>query len=396
MTDSHRDRNRHDRHRHVAETDVLGSLRELLEADRDAVVATVVDVDGRAYRRPGAKMVVDADGVNRGHITAGCLEDEVLALATDVLAADEPRLETYDLVADDDVWGLGLGCDGIIDVLLEPLDASYGPLVDAVEAAAPIGCVTVLDGETADGAAIPLGARAYYRDDGVTSVDDRIPDWLLEAVREPAAALVDGGDATTLTLDTPEGSVTVFVDGIRPPPRLVAFGSGHDVGPLVDLGTKNGFHVTVVGFRGAIDLEDRFPDAAEHISTTPADIAETVPLGENTYPVVMTHTVVDDRLTVDALLDTKVPYIGLMGPRERFEEILEELEAGRTIDADALETVYAPVGLDLGSGSPYGIATSVIAEIVAVHNGRAPRHLSERDGPIHDRIGDVCPGVDED
>src|SRR6056297_1949731 len=119
----------------VPETEVLTSIRTLLDEGREAVVATVVDVEGSAYRRPGAKMLVEEGGEGLGHITAGCLEDEVFELTAEVLAAGEPRIETYDLMNDDeDVWGLGVGCNGIIEILLEPLDESYRPAVEAFEA----------------------------------------------------------------------------------------------------------------------------------------------------------------------------------------------------------------------------------------------------------------------
>ena len=366
---------------------VLESLRGHLEAGRDAVVATVVSVEGSAYRRPGAKMLLEGDGTARGHITAGCLEDELAALVADVLAADEPRLETYDLTTDDDVWGLGVGCNGIVEVLVEPLDESYEPLAEAVGAGDPVGVVTVLEGASADGTEIPLGARAYYRNGDAEPADDRVPDRLVDAVRDRAATLVDRDGAETVTLETEAGEATVFVDGIRPAPKLTVLGSGHDVGPVVELGAKNGFRVEVVSFRGAVDLEERFPDADRRVSTSPADLANAVALDENTYAVAMTHNFVDDRLALEALLDADVPYVGLMGPRERFEELLAEFEdEGRSFDEGELDSVYTPVGLDLGSGSPYGIATSIVAEALAVHNDREPSHLADRSGPIHDRV----------
>jgi xanthine dehydrogenase accessory factor len=388
--------------------DVVEAMGELLDADRRAVVATVVAVEGSAYRRPGAKMLVEEGGAGRGHITAGCLEDEVATLAADVLAAGEPRIETYDLMEDEgDVWGLGVGCNGIIDVLLEPLDERYRPLVEAFEADRPVGVVTALGGDA------PLGARAYYRQGAVEAVGatgdagrdadgggggganadpdpesrDRFPDWLAAAVEEPARRLVEAGTADTLTVETDEGRAELFVDGVRPPPRLVVFGNGHDVGPVVDLAKKNGFRVTVAGFRGAVDLAERFPAADEHVATSPGRAGEELSLSDETYAVVMTHNFVDDRLAVDELLDAAVPYVGLMGPRERFEEMLEAFaDEGRSLGGADLERVYTPVGLDLGAGSPYGIATSVVAEAIAVHNDRDPEHLSEREGPIHDRV----------
>lgn len=380
-----------DREWSVPETDVIASIRDLLEEERPAVVATVVDVEGSAYRRPGAKMVVEQGGGGRGHITAGCLEDDVLALADDVLAADEPRVETYDLMNDeDDVWGLGVGCNGIIDVLLEPVDSSYEPVATAIERGEPIGIVTGLDGD------VELGARAYYRDGSIEMVSDGdgFPEWLATVIAEPAAALVEAGRSDSVTVETDDGTATVFVGGLRPPPHLVVFGTGYDVGPVVELARKNGFRVTVVGFRGAVDLTERFPAADERVSTSPAAVTEALSLDAETYAVVMTHNFVDDRLTVDELLSTAVPYVGLMGPRERFEEMLEEFDAeGRRFEAVELERLYTPVGLDLGTGSPYGIAQSIVSEVLAVANGREPRHLDEREGPIHDRT-DVSDGVD--
>jgi xanthine dehydrogenase accessory factor len=373
---------------------VVDAMADLLDSDRRAVVATVVSVEGSAYRRPGAKMLIEEGGAGRGHITAGCLEDEVAALAEEILAADEPRIETYDLMEDDeDVWGLGVGCNGIIDVLLEPLDERYRPLVEAFEADEPVGVVTALGGDA------PLGARAYARGDdgGVEPADAAFPDWLAAAVEDPARRLVEAGKADAVTVETDAGTAEVFVDGVRPPPRLAVFGSGHDVGPVVDLAKKNGFRVTVAGFRGAVDLAQRFPAADEHVSTSPGRVAADVSLDGETYAVVMTHNFVDDRLAVDELLsadadadagaESAVPYVGLMGPRERFEEMLEAFEdEGRTFEEADLDRVYTPVGLNLGAGSPYGIATSIVAEVVAVHNDRDPVHLSEREGPIHDRV----------
>ena len=366
----------------VPETEVLTSIRTLLDGGRDAVVATVVDVEGSAYRRPGAKMLVEEDGEGLGHITAGCLEDEVFELTAEVLAAGEPRIETYDLMEDDDdVWGLGVGCNGIIDILLEPLDESYRPAVEAFEAGERVGVITVLGGDA------PMGAKAYFRDGSVETESEGFPDWLAGAIADPAEQLVADGASDAIEVETADGSAEVFVDGIEPTPDLLVFGSGHDVGPLVELGRKNDFRVTVVGFRGAADLEERFPHADEVIATSPAGVADAIETDPSTYAVVMTHNFIDDRLTVEALIDAGVPYVGLMGPHERFEEMLEEFEAeGREFDSKELEAVYTPIGLDLGGATPYGIATSIVGEVLAVHHGREPKHLREREGTIHERV----------
>lgn len=365
----------------VPETDVLGAVKTVLAEDSPAILATVVGVEGSAYRRPGAKMVVEESGTGLGHITAGCLEDEVFDLASEVLSDGEGRIETYDLMEDDDdVWGLGVGCNGIIDILIEPIDSSFEPMVSAFENDAPIGVITVLEGDVA------RGTKGYYdpAEDDVES--SSFPDWLREATRDPARDLMETGGSDTIELETDAGSAVVFIDSIIPAPHLLVVGSGHDVGPVVELGKKNDFRVTVAGFRGATDLTDRFPRADETVTTAPTALDTNVELTDETYAVVMTHNFIDDRLALEQLIDADIAYIGLMGPRERFEEMQDEFEAeDRVFSDDELAVLYTPIGLDLGGGSPYQIATSILAEILAVSNDRDPNHLKEREGPIHDR-----------
>ena len=123
------------------------------------------------------------------------------------------------------------------------------------------------------------------------------------------------------------------------------------------------------------------------ISASPREVATLREWGDETYAVVMTHNFVDDRLNLDALLETAVPYIGLMGPRKRFAEMREAFaEEGRTFTETELDRIYTPIGVNLGGDSPYQIAYSIVAELLAVANGRDPGHLAERAVPIHDRV----------
>jgi xanthine dehydrogenase accessory factor len=364
----------------VPETEVLSRAHDLLDGERRGVLATIIAVEGSAYRRPGAKMVIPEDGEGVGHITAGCLEEEVQRLASEVLAAGEPRVERYDLMpeADDDVWGLGVGCNGVIEVLLEPLDETYRPAVEAVSGGRDVGVLTVVDG---DGE----GARAYYDPEAdAFDLHGGFDADLAERVRDAAATLTAQGRADSVEVD----GITVFVDGLAAPATLVVVGTGHDVGPIAELGAQADFRVTVVGFRGAAAKADRFPAASEVVSTSPARMPEAFDFDAETYVVVATHNFVDDRLAVESLLtDTPVPYVGLMGPRERFEEMLDAFaDEGTTFTDAQLDRLYTPVGLDLGGGSPYQIALSIVAEALAVKNGRQPQHLKAREGTIHDRV----------
>jgi xanthine dehydrogenase accessory factor len=383
MTNDTHDANETDANWSVPETEVMARARALLDGDRRGVLATVIRVEGSAYRRPGAKMVIPEDGDGVGHITAGCLEDDVQQLAGEVLAAGEPRVERYDLMpeadAEDDVWGLGVGCNGVIDILLEPLDETYRPAIEAFWHGRDVGVLTVVDGDDDH-----EGARAYY--DPETQAFDRGDGFdvdLADDVRGIAAELTAQGTADSVTVD----GVTVFVDGLAAAAELVVVGTGHDVGPIAELGAQADFRVTVVGFRGAAAKADRFPAARDVVSTSPARMTDAYDFDENTYVVVATHNFVDDRLAIESLLDTDVPYVGLMGPRERFEEMLDDFSAEGTTFTDAqLDRLYTPVGLDLGGGSPYQIALSIVSEALAVKNGREPKHLKTREGTIHDRV----------
>lgn len=381
----------------ASEADVLSDARGLLEADRPGVLATVIDVRGSAYRRPGAKMVVAEDGGGAGNITAGCLEDEVADLARDVLDAGRLRVKTYDLM-DDDVWGLGIGCNGVVDVLLEPLDESHLPILDSLEAGEAVASVTVVESGTES---VSVGDKLYVthteEDETDTSVSarsnsalaERLPDSVLDSVHE----LLTDGKAGTTSFETDGETVRVFVDAIVPPPKLVVLGTGNDVEPVVELARQTGFDVTVVSFRGGKDVASLFPAAHEGLTTSPASIRDSHPFDENTYVVVMTHNFVDDRLALDELLQTDAAYIGLLGPQKRFAEMLDEFDdEGRSFSEAELDRIYTPIGLNLGGGTPYQIAQSIVSEVIAVHNGTEPGHLRDREGPIHERV--VLPSDD--
>ncbi|MFC4247389.1 XdhC family protein [Natribaculum luteum] len=365
----------------LPETDVFERIRTTLENDDAAILATVIAVDGSAYRRPGAKMLIQPDGGGAGSITAGCLEDEVRALATDVLDDGAPRVETWDLTGDDDTWGLGIGCNGVITVLLEPLDESYQEVVEARQAGEAIGVATVVGSETD----ATVGDRAYYvPSEGFT---DDLPEPIRDSLAESAKTLVAAGKSETLTVDTDAGTVDVFVDGVRPPPELVVFGSGHDAGPVVELARLVDFHTTVVSFRGGQADENRFPRADTVVSASPREVSSLREWDSDTYAVVMSHNFLDDRLTLEQLLETPVPYVGLMGPQKRFDEMREEFaDEGRSFTDAELERIYTPIGVNLGGDTPYQIAFSIVAELLAVAHGRTPQHLGRREGPIHDRV----------
>ncbi len=371
-------------------------LRDAIAAESvpAAAVATVVGVEGSAYRRPGAKRLVAEEGAV-GAVTTGCLEGPVGDLAERALA-DGPVCETFDLTGDD-ALGFGLGCNGVIDVLVEPADASFRPALDALAEGERVALVTVVGGEAADGSDgypdAPVGARAFVAEsDEVRETPSAprpaLPEDLLGAVRERAGGFAAVGRSDTVTVETDRGTAELFVDGLEPAPELLVFGHGADVRPVARLARDAGFRVTVAAARGARVDGERFPAAHEVVATRPREVASAISRPAETYAVVMSHNFADDRLATETLLETDVPYVGLMGPRKRFEEMREEFaEAGRSLSADELERIGTPVGLDLGGGEPYQVALSVVGEVLAVSNDRAGGRLTDSEGPIHPRSG---------
>ncbi|WP_137285975.1 XdhC family protein [Halorussus salinisoli] len=379
------------------------SVRETLRdaIGTDAAVATVVAVEGSAYRRPGAKRVLGDESV--GAITAGCLEGPVADLAERALA-DGPLCETFDLTGEDDSWGFGLGCNGVIDVLVEPADESFRPALERLAAGsaerdasgAPsdgeqvvgkrVALLTVVGGDHPDAL---VGARALVDADGSTeSTDPRptLPDDLLAAVREQAREFAAAGRSDTVEVETDRGTAAVFVDGLESVPELLVFGHGADVLPVARIARDAGFRVTVATARGARADSEQFPAAHEVVATRPSEVAEALSRPADTYAVLMSHNFVDDRLALESLLETAVPYVGLMGPRKRFEQLREAMAgAGVELSADDLDRVSTPVGLDLGGGEPTQIALSIVGEALAVSNGRDGGRLTDSEGPIHPR-----------
>lgn len=338
--------------------DVLSAAH--LRGDR-LVLATVMSVEGSVYRGAGARMVVHADGRTEGAVSGGCLEADVVARAPDVLVSGVPEVVRYDTRAPDDVLlGLGMGCQGIIDLLLEPLGGS------TLEAAAE------------------LYERIARRRDVVT---------LLTVVTSAEGHAVGSRLLIDAKGDPLEGvpSIASLGDGlareeIAPATSVIICGGGTDAIPLARLAKSMGWHVTVVDHRAAFATADRFPhvDDVVCLDLTHGDqsLASRVLLDDRTMAVVMAHSATHDRAYLRTMLDAGARYIGVLGPRRR---TLELLGAGSDGEAPIPPTVHSPAGLDLGAETPEEIALSIVAEIAAVSTARAGGMLRERSGPIHER-----------
>lgn len=335
-----------------------------------ALLATVVATSGSTYRRPGARMLIAEGGWAAGSISGGCLEGDVLRTAWE-RTAEGPALVTYDATADDDiVWGFGLGCNGVVQVLMERLPAEGGPLAflaDRRDRREPGVLATVVsEGPW-------LGRRLCVPECPSLSGGEGLP----EAVREDARSLLGRSGHTVRSYD----EITVLFESILPPMPLLVFGAGHDAAPVVAAAKALGWHVTVVDGRAR---SDRFPEADAVLAAAPADVASSVSIDGRTAAVVMTHNYLHDLALLRTLLPSAARYVGLLGPARRAERLLNELrDDGFVPTPEQKARLHAPIGLDLGAEGPDEIALAVVAEIQAAANGRGGGFLNGKREPLH-------------
>jgi xanthine/CO dehydrogenase XdhC/CoxF family maturation factor len=315
--------------------------------DSPAALATLVEVEGSSYRRPGARLLLLPDGYRVGSISGGCLEEDVMERARRVLATGRPEMAAYDTTAENDlVWGVGLGCQGLVKIFIEKLPATRPLWVDV------------------------LGANLASRRDTDLAVEFGGP--------SPAGTHLAAGSPPTAPGNA------IFLETLQAPPALIVFGAGDDAGALLRLATQLGWHLTVADARAAYATAARFPEANAIVVAPAAELADRLEFDERSFVVVMTHRFADDLYLLRALLPHPLAYLGLLGPRKRTDRLLARLNAeGFTPEPAMLAKLHAPVGLDLGGDTPETVALAIVAEIQARLARRTPGFLRERRGPIH-------------
>jgi len=350
--------------------EVVGQRRSAGDA---VALATVVRVRGQAYRHEGTTMLVRSDGSYECAISGGCLEPAIADAAARVLVTGEPVLASYDL-AEDSVWGLQIGCMGAVDIRIErldPADAVMAAWLSALEADEAAVLVTPLAGVAGR---MLVGAGPHVvgalSDGTATREAERRA---RERLAEPEGA--SGPEAA--------GSSELFFHVNRPAPVLAIFGAGHDAVPLARQARALGFSVTIVDPRESLLTADRFPGAsllAVHHSEWPASLR----LPPQSYVVVMNHHVERDRASLRAALLAQAAYIGVLGPRARYQKLMADIvDEGFVPEAPALARVRSPVGLSLGAETPEEVALSICAEMLAMRRGFDGGFLNGTAGSLH-------------
>ena len=305
-------------------------------------------------------MLIGNEGRVAGSVSGGCLEEDVVRHAKQVIVTGAPDVVCYDTANEEDrVFGSGLGCQGQIEILIEPLPpGTRWPLADLVaQVAATREAAEFVTVVRCDPSTRPDLADASFPDTGY-----------------PRRQMLEG----------PNGLHDVFIERITPAPSLVVFGGGTDVSPLIRMAREVGYFITVIDRRRTVATE--FPEADKFLCARPHEIGGQISLLGECAVVIMNHQYELDRDALEYVLRQRPTYVGMLGPRKRTDRILDELaKRGTSFSDDELAPLHAPAGLDLGSETPEQIALSILAEVQASLAGRSAGKLRSRSAPINAR-----------
>jgi len=365
----------------------LLELRNGLQSGEEAAMATVVRVAGSSYRKPGARMMITRGGLRVGTVSGGCLEGEV-GRKIWWLTEQGPAVLDYSTSYDDDSHpSYGLGCDGVVTLLLErisPADPLFDSLRQAIEDRTPSAIVTVIGTNSTKA---PLGARLILDGGTAPAHPHKLPADLKRQMTSVALGVLQARQTTLVTLAIEGGEVELFAEYLAPPPALFIFGAGDDAQPVVHLAHTMGWDVTVADGRSNLAAHVRFPTARRVVVLNLDDPLSGLDLRGADAAVVLTHSYVQDVAILRAILPLELLYLGVLGPRRRTERILGEVAPSLGCDPEqAMRRLRSPVGLDLGSGFPEVIALSIVSEIQAVLTQRSatPLHFTAlRPASIH-------------
>jgi len=339
---------------------------------RPMVLATVFETIGSTYSKAGHRILIAGNGDYQGLVSGGCLEGDLAEHSRTVVERGEARAVTYDMRGEaDELFGLGVGCEGLIRVFLQPLMPAqeYAPFAAMVKrqlANRPAAVATVIESTrpgVVPGATLIVDADATE----AWNLERAVADELAVA----CARVLKGGEAYFAA--QPAG-LSVLYAPLKPVPKLLLLGAGQDAIPLVNMAANLGWRVTVADHRPGYLQRGGFEQAERAVHIVPEELARKIPLADFDAIIVMSHHLVTDRTYLAQLAKVKVRYLGVLGPRARKERLL----AGLGEDGASLRGVLkGPVGLDVGADSPETIALSILAELQATLAGASVAALTK-------------------
>ncbi len=332
-------------------------------------LASVVNIEGSSYRRIGARMLVQSNGVWVGGISGGCLEGDALEKAQQAIYKNHCSVVTYDTLEDDqNQIGVGLGCNGKIDVLFSPIDPSDDSnevltLSGIIGAEQPKILIKIIEDNNQNN----LGKIRLVSDELQDQFFDLDVGEFNNAIRNTFA------QERSSVLEI--GEKKILLEFIRPETRIILIGNNHDLSAMAGLCHQMGWYVTIVGRKRKVPKS--LFSMAHHVMEY--EDADKIECTKYTCVVLMTHDYNKDKALLPIFLEKKPAYLGMLGPRKR----LEKLQSDLNINLSKIPFLYSPTGLDLGAESPEEIALSICSEIMAVMRDSDKSSLRERTSPIH-------------
>ncbi|NOS55682.1 MAG: XdhC family protein [Cyclobacteriaceae bacterium] len=362
---------------------ILAAFNNVNFAARQAALATVVKVRGSSYRSPGARMLITDDGKWVGSISGGCLEGDALRKARQVMTSGEPKTVTYDTREESNQnLGIGLGCNGVIDVLIEPITAHKNSILffkQLVEKNQPAALATVFQGLSGIGETLLINEdKSVISQVSNPALSDLIVEDLLNVFNTRVS------HAKTFLVSGIE--YEVFLELVQPSVSLVIFGGGFDARPVSQMAKALGWSVEVTDECVAHIAPVFFPQV-DKLSLCHRDfIDRDFKITPFTACVLMSHNYEYYRDVLKKIIQTEAPYIGILGPRKRFDKMLEEFKRDRfELTDEQMLRIHSPIGLDIGAEAPDEIALAIVAEIQSKFSNRSGGFLKARNGPIHQR-----------
>lgn len=344
---------------------ILNALNQDVGILGKMALVTVVDLEGSGYRRVGARMLVQHNGNWVGSISGGCLEGHALRLARNVMQTEKPELAVYDTRTDDASRSLGasLGCNGLLQVWIEPINRRVITGLQKLEAA------FMEDHPQWSGRILSIDEDDFGLKNGDVQLGEE--------------DLLPGQKREGLHKMTYQGrEVQIAVELVRPVIRLLIFGGGYDAQPLTELGHQLGWQITVTDDCAAKSIPARFPKADRVVHLKRDMAVNALAPDKFTAVVLLSHNFEYDKVILESLLPYNLPYIGILGPQKRHDRM--NIEMGNALER--MLCIHAPIGLDIGGETPFEIALAIVGEIQAVFRGRNGGRLRDRTGPIHSEI----------
>lgn len=337
---------------------VFQRIEQAWEDGEKTVMLTITTVKGSAYRLPGAKMMMTNAGKMLGTLSGGCLESDLYGWAEKVMEDGQPRCVNYDL-SESELWSLGIGCKGTLEVLIEPIlpdDAFWQSAKNAIASDKAISLAIEL----------PTGRRVLFdQSQPVAGGADDLPEGVVNR-------LVERIDSRTRAEVVTVDGQRFYVDTMRPNEHLIICGAGHDAVPVAALAERCGFRVTILDPRKDFNQPGRFPTAM-HLIVEPSQ-ANPDELKGNWW-LIMNHLQLRDEAALKLAIHANAKFIGVLGPLSRTNEMLENI--GEKVDSGP---IHAPIGLDVGAETIDEVAVSIVSELLAERSARLakPLHGSEK------------------